>query len=200
MHFTVFPCMFNSSQIKQNLTSSIRNVAHELPPEFRNDLRLGILGNKEIKRNLKMWRHWLVFSNFTWFSYFWPCILSMYETDLFLSRKAYEKRVILVVDDSKATFINPIFSYIVCSIMAHPQQLNCNPQNKIWTTHDVAHQTRHFCWCVKFSPAFIQSLSYSYLNSSFLPVSIPRRRSTVDIVYVLVTYEDWIFSTGTFAT
>ena len=38
----------NQPQVKRNVISSIANLLYELPHELLNDLRLMILGNKEI--------------------------------------------------------------------------------------------------------------------------------------------------------
>ena len=44
--------MSESPQAKWYLISSITNLVHELPYELPNDLRLRILGNKEILRKI----------------------------------------------------------------------------------------------------------------------------------------------------
>ena len=40
--------MCDSPQVKRNVISSIANLVYELPHELPNDLRLRVLGNKEI--------------------------------------------------------------------------------------------------------------------------------------------------------
>ena len=47
-HFTKFYRSFHSPQVKTNLIPGVRNVIYELPHECPSDLRLKILGNKEI--------------------------------------------------------------------------------------------------------------------------------------------------------
>ena len=49
-NFAKFQYSFHSPQVKRNLISSIRNFIYKLPHKLLNDLRLGILGNKEILR------------------------------------------------------------------------------------------------------------------------------------------------------
>ena len=43
----MFPCKFDSPQVKRDLISSITNFVYELPHELLSDLRLKILGNYE---------------------------------------------------------------------------------------------------------------------------------------------------------
>ena len=47
-NFTMCECMCDSPQVKRNVISSIANLVYELPHELPNDLRLRVLGNKEI--------------------------------------------------------------------------------------------------------------------------------------------------------
>ena len=48
--FTVFLCKFGSSQVQQNMISSIIKFVYELPHKLSNGLRLRILGIYEIRR------------------------------------------------------------------------------------------------------------------------------------------------------
>ena len=48
LQFTVFPCNFNSPQVKWNLISGIIHFVYELPNELPNDL-------KEMKRKSQNW-------------------------------------------------------------------------------------------------------------------------------------------------
>ena len=41
--------------LKRNAVSGIANLIYELPHELPNDLRLTILGNKEILRKCQIW-------------------------------------------------------------------------------------------------------------------------------------------------
>ena len=45
----------DSPQVKRNVISSIANMVYELPHELPNDLRLRILGNKEILGKSRIW-------------------------------------------------------------------------------------------------------------------------------------------------
>ena len=45
----------DSPQVKRNLIISIANLVHQLPQELPNDLRLRILGNKEILEKSQIW-------------------------------------------------------------------------------------------------------------------------------------------------
>ena len=46
--FAVFPWKFDLPQVRRNLISSIINLVHEMALELPSNLKLKILGNKEI--------------------------------------------------------------------------------------------------------------------------------------------------------
>ena len=52
---TMFKYRPDSPQVKRNVISSIANMVYELPHELPNDLRLRILGNKEILGKSRIW-------------------------------------------------------------------------------------------------------------------------------------------------
>ena len=52
---TMFYHRPDSPQVKRNVISSIANLVYELPHELPNDLRLRILGNKEILGKSRIW-------------------------------------------------------------------------------------------------------------------------------------------------
>ena len=47
--------MSDLPQVKRNVISSIANLIYKLPQEMRNDLRLRIIGNKEISGKSQIW-------------------------------------------------------------------------------------------------------------------------------------------------
>ena len=51
----MFWYMSNLPQVKRNVISGIANVVYELPHELPNDVRLTILGNKEILEKSQIW-------------------------------------------------------------------------------------------------------------------------------------------------
>ena len=53
-HFEIVTC-FDSTQVKWYMKSSTKNVVHELPVKFPNNLRLRILGNQEIVEKFQKW-------------------------------------------------------------------------------------------------------------------------------------------------
>ena len=44
-----------TTRVKRNVVSSVANLVYELPHKLPNDLRLRILGNKEILRKSQIW-------------------------------------------------------------------------------------------------------------------------------------------------
>ena len=59
--FTVFPCKFDSPQVKLDLISSITNFIYKLPHELVNDLRSWEIRKKQEKIKI-WWGHNLVSS------------------------------------------------------------------------------------------------------------------------------------------
>ena len=54
-NFIMFFYRPDEAQVKRNVISCTKNVVYELPDELTNDLRLRILGNKEIFAKYEIW-------------------------------------------------------------------------------------------------------------------------------------------------